>query len=216
MSKNRDSLPKTALIKNALRQAADIQEQEGPHISAGSDSESCPECEERDLETRSDVQEFVYGEGSDAVKLSAVVPVRSCRRCGFEFLDASAEDARHDAVCRHLGVRTPAEVKAIRLSHRKSRSEFAAISGIGEASLGRWESGALIQSSAYDKYLQLLSKRSNLQELETIANTRQERASTRRAVSARRTVALENVDAVRARGTQFSLSGIRSATTSRR
>ena len=38
-----------------------------------------------------------------------------------------------------------------------SRATFADVTGLGEATLGRWENGAVIQNRANDRYLRLLS-----------------------------------------------------------
>lgn len=117
---------------------------------------SCPECEQRALTERFVTQEFAYGRPPDAVTLTAVVPVHECTNCGFVFTDDTAEELRHDAVCTHLGVLKPSEIRALRERHGLTRAEFARLTKIGEASLGRWESGALIQNGALDQYLRLL------------------------------------------------------------
>jgi len=46
-----------------------------------------------------------------------------------------------------------------------TRERFAALTGIGTASLARWETGELIQSAGYDKYLRLLAFAGNLERL---------------------------------------------------
>ena len=74
---------------------------------------------------------------------------------------------RHEAVCRHLGVLTPKEIIAIRKSYGMSRAVFARLTGIGEASLARWENGLLIQSPAYDRFLFLLTFPENLERLKS-------------------------------------------------
>src|SRR5688572_22767721 len=108
-----------ALIRSALRAVADAQEPDSGF--QGVALAPCASCGNDDVETRQDVQTFQYGVGDDAVRLSAVVPVRVCKACGFEYLDSAAESARHDAVCRHLGVMTPGEVKGVRKRYGKSR-----------------------------------------------------------------------------------------------
>ena len=69
----------------------------------------CASCGASSVGTEMVVEEFAYGTGEDSVPLRATVPMRTCRECGFQFTDHHAEDARHDAVCRHLGVMTPRE-----------------------------------------------------------------------------------------------------------
>ena len=57
--------------------------------------------------------------------------------CGTEYLDAEAEELSA-TVCHHLGVMTPAQVRAIRRqAGRLSRAEFSRITGLGEAAIGR-------------------------------------------------------------------------------
>lgn len=108
---------------------------------------------------------FKYGSGSDEVSLSVMIPVRTCSACGSEFLDAESEAIKHDAVCRHLGVLTPSNIRQLRGLHRLSRVDFAKLTKLGEATLGRWERGSLIQNSAYDQYLFLLGFADNVHRL---------------------------------------------------
>lgn len=37
-------------------------------------------------------------------ELTVDVPVRRCEACDFEYLDDEAEQLKHGAICRHLGV----------------------------------------------------------------------------------------------------------------
>lgn len=127
---------------------------------------TCPNCESSKLTTSIESETFKYGGGDKAVELTASIPVLTCLDCNFQFTDETASEIRHDAVCRHLGVMTPKEVKSIRLQYTLSRQEFADISRIGEASIARWEAGLLIQSAAYDEYLHLLSFRENFERVQ--------------------------------------------------
>lgn len=118
----------------------------------------CPSCESERIETEWVAHHFPYGDGDAAVELAAKVPLRRCTACGEEFLDDESEDLIHEAVCRHLGVMTPCEVRAIRRqSGNLSQAEFARITRLGEATIGRWERGELIQNVAYDHFLYLLT-----------------------------------------------------------
>ncbi len=127
---------------------------------------SCPECGSERIVTETIDHRFPYGQEDSAVELSARIPVRRCEECGDEFLDDEAEDLMHEAVCRHLGVMTPSEVRAIRQQCGSlSRAEFARITRLGEATIGRWERGQLIQNAAYDQLLHLLTFPENLTRL---------------------------------------------------
>jgi putative zinc finger/helix-turn-helix YgiT family protein len=129
-------------------------------------SPTCASCGSDRTSTRKETENFEYRHGEELVQLSAEIDVHSCQACGFQFADSSSEDARHEAVCRYLGVMTPAEVKAIRVSYGFTRSQMAEASKIGEASLARWESSALIQTAAYDHFLFLLRYPENLKRLQ--------------------------------------------------
>ena len=56
------------------------------------------------------------------------------------------------------GVLSPWEIKAIRLRFKMTRAEFARLSGLGEATLARWEKGLVTQNRANDRYLRLLAE----------------------------------------------------------
>jgi transcriptional regulator with XRE-family HTH domain len=60
-------------------------------------------------------------------------------------------------VCRHLGVLTSADIRRIRERYGMTRSSFAEVTGLGEATLKRWENGVIIQNRANDRYLRLLA-----------------------------------------------------------
>lgn len=135
-----------------------------PSVSAFRDHNlSCPECGSEKIVTETIDHRFSYGQENSAVELSARIPVRRCEECGSEFFDYEAEDLMHEAVCRHLHVMTPSEVRSIRQQHGNlSRAEFARVTRLGEATIGRWERGALIQNAAYDQLLYLLTFTENL------------------------------------------------------
>jgi putative zinc finger/helix-turn-helix YgiT family protein len=126
---------------------------------------SCGFCGESRVSTRLEDDRFQYGDGNDAAQIVAVIPVHHCGSCGAEFTDDAAEDIRHDAVCRHLGVLTPSEIRHIRESRQLSRAEFARLTRIGEATLARWERGSLIQNAGYDQLLRLLRHDENVARL---------------------------------------------------
>jgi DNA-binding transcriptional regulator YiaG len=108
---------------------------------------------------------FNYGHGQEAVQIAATLPLRVCGHCDFEYFDKAGQEARHEAVCRHLGVMTPGQIRRLREYHGLSRAEFANLTGLGEATIARWERGALIQNTAHDLYLRLLGFEENLERL---------------------------------------------------
>ena len=115
----------------------------------------CDECGHQVTTTWHD-HTFVYGSGEAAAKLAVRLPVRRCEHCDFDYLDDEGERLKHEAVCGHLGVLTPREIRDIRERLGLSRSALAKLTGIGEASLSRWENGVKIQTPGYDRYLRLL------------------------------------------------------------
>ena len=127
----------------------------------------CPMCEDKNVKTTIEKETFTYGDGAEAVELTVSVPVRTCTSCGFQFTDDIAEEIRHEAVCRYLGVMSPREIQRVRKAYEMSRAEFARLTRIGEASLARWESGQLIQNPAYDQFLYLLTFPENVERLKS-------------------------------------------------
>lgn len=125
----------------------------------------CPDCGESDFSVSEQRERFEYGGREDAIELSALVQVHTCSSCGFQFTGDDAEDIRHEAVCRHLGRMPPAKILELRKANDLTRDQFAAITGIGSASLSRWETGQLIQGAAHDSLLYLLLHKDNLDRL---------------------------------------------------
>lgn len=124
--------------------------------------QSCPMCGGSDLTVSTQTDHFSFGEDDKAVELSAEIMAYHCEECDFSFSGEDASDARHEAVCRHLQLLTPKEIRAIRDNIGMSRAEFSRMTRIGEASLARWEKGLKFQNPAYDNLLYLISVASNL------------------------------------------------------
>lgn len=118
----------------------------------------CPICGKRSVTTYLHHDTFTYGSGDTAATLEVVeLPVRRCGACAIEFLAHDGQRLRHDAVCRHLGVLTPGEIRDIRKKLNMTRAAFAEFTGIDEATLNRWENGVAIQGAADDRYLRTLA-----------------------------------------------------------
>ena len=127
---------------------------------------TCPLCGEDEVTFTMTPHAFEYGTGDSSVELHVRLPVGQCGSCGFEFLDAEAEQLKHRAICEHLGVLAPDEIQKVRKDHGMTRAQFARVTGLGEASLNRWENGLSIQSQANDRYLRLLARPDNILRLE--------------------------------------------------
>ena len=124
--------------------------------------ECCVQCGAPGVTTMLHQDSFPYGLGEDVTALHATIPVRCCGACGFECVDDEGMLIRHEAVCKHLGVLGPTEVRAIRERHGLTRETFARTTGLEEAALDKWENGAEIQGRADDNYLRLLAFPENL------------------------------------------------------
>ena len=130
---------------------------------------TCPDCEGHSFTTVLHNDEFKYGADDSAVTLLARVPVHCCASCDFEFIGREGRLIRHEAVCRHLELLTPTEIRRIRERHGMSRTAFAEITGFGEATLNRWENGSVIQNRANDRFLRLLKSSDILDRLKGMA-----------------------------------------------
>ena len=133
-------------------------EQEFAERTSGRTEDSgftCPDCGGHSYTTVQHDDAFEYGAGDDPVTLHATIPVHCCDSCDFEFLGREGRRIKHEAVCRHFDLLTPREIRHIRERHGMSRTAFAEITGFGEATLNRWERGAVIQNRANDRYLRL-------------------------------------------------------------
>ena len=116
----------------------------------------CDECG-HDLMTTWHDHTFQHGSNEVAASVTVRLPVRRCGHCDFDFLDDEGERLKHEAVCRHLGVLTPEDIRRIREHLGLSRSALAKLTGVGEALLSQWENGIKIQSPRYDRCLRTLS-----------------------------------------------------------
>lgn len=135
---------------------------------------ACPQCGETGAVTTSPYRHtFRYGSGESTVDLTVELPLRRCSTCEFEFLDDEAERLEHEAICAHLGVLSPKEIRGIREAYGLSRNEFAQVTGLGEATLNRWENGIKIQTLANDRYLRLLALPLNMQRLKRFGSSAQ-------------------------------------------
>lgn len=130
--------------------------------------DSCELCGASGLTTELVRDPFIYGAGADATELSADVPVHTCAECNVSYTGEEAEIARHEAVCRNLGLLTPAEIRGLRESHGLSRAAFARLTGFGEATLARWERGEVIQNASNDSFLRMLMDEDVMKRLESL------------------------------------------------
>jgi putative zinc finger/helix-turn-helix YgiT family protein len=121
----------------------------------------CPNCGHTPLRDATITDRFPYETGEEEPVWVEVpdVPVQVCDQCGEQYLGPGAARAQHLAVCRALGLLTPDQIKAIRERLGPTQAEFARLTGIGEATISRWERGRMLPNRAMDRYLRLLNAR---------------------------------------------------------
>jgi putative zinc finger/helix-turn-helix YgiT family protein len=100
--------------------------------------------------------EFDYRHGKKFQTLSVDVPVVDCSECGESYFGEGAEELKHDAVCEFLGRLSPRDIIELRKRLGMSQAELADHTGIGIASIKRWETGLVIQGAALDRQLRNL------------------------------------------------------------
>ena len=125
----------------------------------------CPVCGSEDVQSNTVEEIFTYGVGDSAVPITVTVPLRTCAKCGYQYTDNEAEDLRHEAVCRCLGVMTPCEITSSRERCGLSRTDLAQLARVAEDALSRFERGAVIQDGTTDQLLYLLQFEDNIQRL---------------------------------------------------
>ncbi len=135
-------------------------------------NKQCALCGSDKVQTRHETKFFNYGTLEKQTELHAEVPVYKCTECNFMYTDHEGDRLCHDAICNYLQVLTPNEVRTLRRNAGLTIKEFSKTTGIGQASISRWENGTLIQNKAMDFYLRLLRVLNNLQAIRSrIDNT---------------------------------------------
>ena len=132
---------------------------------------SCAQCESRAVDTVSLRHSFRYGAGESAADLTVELPVRRCAACGFEFLDHESEKVKLEAICEHLDIVSPMGMRRIRERYGMTQAEFAEVTGLGTATLVRWENGSMNHTRAYDRYVRLLANPDVMARLRKLVRT---------------------------------------------
>ena len=128
----------------------------------------CEMCEKGSASLSYQVEHFPYGSGTERTTLAAHIPVFTCDTCGSQYAGEGAEDNRHEAVCAHLGRLAPKQIRKIRETYNLSQEAWALATGIGLASVKRWETGAKIQNESADVLMRLLQHPDVFQKLSSI------------------------------------------------
>lgn len=85
-------------------------------------------------------------------------PALACSNCGWITMELNQVDELRkltaDAYREKHGLLTSSKIKAIRKLLGKNQRDFAAMLGVGEASVKRWETG-FVQEKAYDRLIRM-------------------------------------------------------------
>lgn len=147
--------------------ASDVSGQE--QENQASTRKSCPHCGAAAVNEAWCVSTFPYGAGAMATDLEVTLPVWACQVCAGQFLDYRAERIKTEAICRHLRILTPAQVRKTRQIYSMSLQEFAEVTGIDPERLEKWEAGHLSQTLTDDRLVRLLSNTSNMATLRALS-----------------------------------------------
>lgn len=120
----------------------------------------CPACGAGWLKTTTVTDRFIHEEDGVSVPVViADVPVEACSHCKEVFYGPEASRLHHEAICKAFGFLTPEEILELREKMLGlTQEEFARLTGIGLATISRWERGRLVQNRAMDRYLRLLKE----------------------------------------------------------
>ncbi|NNG65783.1 type II toxin-antitoxin system MqsA family antitoxin [Caldanaerobacter subterraneus] len=125
----------------------------------------CPVCG-KEQETEVIEKEEVSNIRGEEIK--ALAKIRVCSVCGEELFDEELEEENlqrvYDIYRKKHGILSPDEIRNIRESYGLSQRAFAKLLGIGEASIARYETGALPEKSL-SNMIMLLKDPKNMKKL---------------------------------------------------
>ena len=121
-----------------------------------SEIHSCPECGAQEVRATEKLHSFPYMRDG-AVKLKVREPVWVCGSCEYAYTDGRCEALEQEVIDRFLRRRLlPREIRSIRTRSGWSRATLARLTGYGEKSIKRWETGELVQNASADRFLRLI------------------------------------------------------------
>jgi putative zinc finger/helix-turn-helix YgiT family protein len=122
-----------------------------------SSAPKCPECASGRLVPFIRDEEFDHDLGDEIIKVRAKgVPVERCNVCGMIASGPDAARVRHEAICAAAGFLTPSEIKTLREQFGWSQKDLADLTGLGMATISRYERGRLLQNRSTNKILQAI------------------------------------------------------------
>lgn len=83
------------------------------------------------------------------------MPEWHCAACEVSTLHDDSDEILQDALRKHMRLLRPTELRTARESLGLKQKELADLTGCASESLSRWETGAVLQSRAYDRLLRL-------------------------------------------------------------
>lgn len=132
-------------------------EAQGERVSAGKPFPwRCPECGKREVQ-RATVR-HVSAIRHDGRLYEIEVPalrVPKCAACGELVFDNDADGQIAQALRAHLGLLPAEQIRSNREQLHLSQRELAEHLGVAVETISRWETGALTQSRAMDRYLRV-------------------------------------------------------------
>lgn len=116
----------------------------------------CGECGKRAVvEAKGPYTEEIVHDGrAYTVKIPDLVAPQ-CESCGAMIMDDAANQQISEAFRAEVGLLTPEQIRRNRESLGKTQKQLAAMLGVAEATLCRWETGGQIQQRAMDRLLRL-------------------------------------------------------------
>jgi DNA-binding transcriptional regulator YiaG len=116
----------------------------------------CPSCHRAGLRRNRRMESFpVRGPGGMPIEATAPVEALVCRHCGFGVRTDASMHARDDATAAALGLLSAPQILAARTRLGWSRRELSERTGIGTASIFRWETRRKRQSRSNDMLLRM-------------------------------------------------------------
>ncbi|GAB6118606.1 hypothetical protein JCM16816_24280 [Thermoanaerobacter brockii subsp. lactiethylicus] len=125
----------------------------------------CPVC---GIEQETEIIEKEEASNVRGDEIKALARIRVCSVCGEELFDEELEEGNikrvYDIYREKHGILSTKEIRNIRENYGLSQRAFAKLLGIGEASIARYETGALPEKSL-SNMLMLLKDPKNMEKL---------------------------------------------------
>jgi putative zinc finger/helix-turn-helix YgiT family protein len=115
----------------------------------------CPVCD-TPLKERRIVRQFDFGVGEMKVPVTASVVVQECEDCGAQVETAETGREMEDAGRRAIGMLVGDDFTGFRQRLGLSFREMSRMTGIGTATLSRWEAGRLRPNRSLDLLMRIL------------------------------------------------------------